>query len=222
MKEMEEKVKSSENTGEEEIKKVVKEKLDKDEGTWSEMLKRSMKEVLGEKDESRKEEKEALERCEEEVRKMKWQKEKDERFRKRNNIVITGLRRKENMTAEEVEEFLKQKITVSVEVEAVWWVYVNNEKAVGAEIRCWEDELKVMKNKSKLKDAERRIFIEDDTTVQERNVRRILLEKAREMRGKGSTVKVEYDGERYEEEEERNAGQREEFYRRLAGKRYIG
>ena len=136
MKEMEEKVNSSENTGEEEIKKVVKEKLDKDEGTWSEMLKRSMKEVLGEKEESRKEEKEALERCEEEVRKMKWQKEKEERFRKRNNIVITGLKRKENMTAEEVEEFLKQKIGVSVEVEAVWWVYVNNEKAVGAEMRC--------------------------------------------------------------------------------------
>ena len=34
--------------------------------------------------------------------------------------------------------------------------------------------------------------------------------------------KQQYDGERYEEEEERNAGQREEFYRRLAGKRYIG
>ena len=48
MKEMEKKVNSSENTGEEEIKKVVKEKLDKDEETWSEMLKKSMKEVLGE------------------------------------------------------------------------------------------------------------------------------------------------------------------------------
>ena len=62
--------------------------------------------------------------------------------------------------------------------------------------------MKVMKNKSKLKDAERRIFIEDDTTLQERNVRRILLEKAREMRGKGSTVKVGYfrieiDGKKY-------------------------
>ena len=106
------------------------------------------------------------------------------------------------MTAEEVEEFLKQKIGLSVEVEAVWWIYVNNEKAVGAEMRCWEDKMKVMKNKSKLKDAERRIFIEDDTTVQERNVRRILLEKAREMRGKESTVKVGYfrieiDGKKY-------------------------
>ena len=151
-----------------------------------------MKEVLGEKEESRKEEKEALERCEEEVRKMKWQKEKEERFRKINNIVVTGLRKKEHMTASEVEEFLKEKIGVTAGVEAVWWVYVNNEKAVGTEMRCWNDKMKVMKNKSKLKEANKRIFIEDDTTVQERNVRRIFLEKAREMREKGSPVKVGY------------------------------
>ena len=148
------------------------------------------------------EEKEAIERLTEEVRKMKWQKEKEERIKKKNNIVITDFKQREQVTAEQIEEFLKKKIGVIAGVDAIWWLYVNNEKAIGAELRSWKDKMKVMENKSKLKEADRKIFIDNDTTIQERNVRRILIAEVKEMRGKGSTVKVGYcrigiDGRKY-------------------------
>ena len=166
------------------------------------IIKSSVKEVLEEKEEMKKKEKEIIERCEEEVRKIRWQKEKEERIRRKNNIIITGINKGRNVSATEIEEFLKEKIGVEVEINAVWWVYVNNEKSVGAEMKSWEDKMKVMENKSMLKEIEKKIFIENYTTNEERNVRRILVAKAKELRGQGKNVKVGYfrievDGKRY-------------------------
>ena len=75
-------------------------------------------------------------------------------------------------------------------------------KAVGAEMKSWEDKKKVMENKSKLKSEDSKIFIDNDTTIIERNVRRVLVAKAKEMREQNKSVKIGYfwieiDGKRY-------------------------
>ena len=62
--------------------------------------------------------------------------------------------------------------------------------------------MRIMENKSKLKNEDWRVFIDNDLTYQERNVRRISVAKAKEMSEKGKRVKIGYfwienDGNRY-------------------------
>ena len=79
---------------------------------------------------------------------------------------------------------------------------------IGAEIDSWEEKNEIMENKSKLKGVRGKIYIENDLTVQERNVRRILLNKAKDLRESGSRVKIGYywieiDGKRLVYDEKR-------------------
>ena len=102
----------------------------------------------------------------------------------------------------EIEEFFIKKLNTRADVNAVWWKYVNNVEAVGAEIKSWDDKKKVMENRSKLRNEDSQIFIENDTTIMERNVRRILAAKAKEKREQNKSVKIGYfwieiDGKRF-------------------------
>ena len=148
---------------EEGIKTAVKDKLEMNDESWTEIVKKSIKEVVGEKVDNRKdEEREAL--------------------RIKNNRIITGYKKRGEVNKGEIEEFFMEKLKIKVEVKAVWWIYVNNVKAVGAKMKSWEDKKKVMENKSKLKSVDSKIFIDNNTTIIEKNVRRILVAKVKEMR----------------------------------------
>lgn len=63
-------------------------------------------------------------------------------------------------------------------------------KIVVMELKDWETKQRIMSVKSKL--GERKIYIEHDLTREEREVQKILIEKAREERREGRKVKVGY------------------------------
>jgi len=58
------------------------------------------------------------------------------------------------------------------------------------EIDQWETKEKIIKEKKKL--GNRKIFIDSDLTVEERQIQRKLKERARKERMEGKTVKVGY------------------------------
>ena len=114
IKALEEKLAKKEEGNVEEIKKVVKEKLESNDDSWANIVKERVRDAIEEKSESRNEDKETLERCEEELRKMKWQREKEERIRRRNNIIISGYKKNGHVTTDEIEKYVKDKLGVSV------------------------------------------------------------------------------------------------------------
>lgn len=116
--------------------------------------------------------------------------EKLEKDRIRNNIVLTGMEENcsnlESLKAR-VNEFYREDMGVAVEIESVYRV---GEKRCVIRMNSWEDKMKVMKNKHKLKGG--RVFVDSDQTPSERKIMKHIREKARAERENGKTVKVGY------------------------------
>jgi hypothetical protein len=66
----------------------------------------------------------------------------------------------------------------------------NNRDIVRVELNTFEEKINVMKNKSKLQGQE--CFIDDDMTLNEREIQAELRKLAREEKEKGNSVKVGY------------------------------
>jgi hypothetical protein len=100
------------------------------------------------------------------------QREKPER---KNNIIITGIRRN---IERGVEEWLEREIGVKVNVKEAF--KINKDKMMLAKIECWEQKKNNMLNKSKLKERKgERMYIDDDLTNEERKTQKKLREVAR-------------------------------------------
>ena len=115
---------------------------------------------------------------------------KIERERRRNNVVIHGLKsedQEEDNLKVVIENFLKMKLKVDVKTKRV--ISLGNGYLV--ELNSTEDKGKIMKNKSKLRDVtEAKIFINDDMSKPERDIQAKIRTKANEERAKGKTVKI--------------------------------
>lgn len=117
-----------------------------------------------------------------------WDKEK-----RRNNIIIYGLKMDTNegyILKEEAEKFLKEQLEIEVTVkkanrigQQVCLVALNN----------MEDKIKVMENKSKLRKMENdRIYINNDLTKKERDIQKSIRKRAEEEKKEGRNVKIGY------------------------------
>lgn len=113
-------------------------------------------------------------------------KEKEE---KKENIAVKGITTEEKDLKRWITKFLNEKLEINIEVKGCWerkGVYI-------AKMENWEDKMKVMANKYKLKNFKRgKIFIEHDLTWQERQIQGKISKWAKEEREKGSEVKVGY------------------------------
>lgn len=134
--------------------------------------------------------------------------EKQERRMKKDNLIIVGIRLKDR---KEVERFFREKLEVDArnKIKDIWF-FKKNEKMIG--VKCHNHELKVeiMKNKNKLRGERNRIYIDDDFTVQEREIQKYLKEEKmnieREKKGTKVVVgikKLRINGIKYCLDEER-------------------
>lgn len=113
--------------------------------------------------------------------------EKQEKGRRKNNIIMKNAGITGNDVAKGVESFAKQKLGVSIEVAEAYEI---SKGVILAKIDSWEQKKKVMQNKSKLQGS--KTYIENDLTRQERDIQRQLRMIAKEEKEKGNEAKVKY------------------------------
>lgn len=117
--------------------------------------------------------------------------EREEKEKRRNNIVVKGVVSQAGKEKEMIKEFLGRQI--SVEVEIVQAHKINREGRPGmilATVESFEKKLEIMKAKRTLRGTD--VYIDDDMTVEERNVQREIRKIAKEQKAKGKVVKIGY------------------------------
>lgn len=128
----------------------------------------------------------------ERINKIEKRLEKEERAKRRNNIIIWG-EVTNSLNPENVTKYLKTNLNLGKEME-FQEVYTirKGEKNAGIAVKCksWEDKKEIMKKKSAFKG--KKIFIENDMTPEERDIQRKIREKAVEEQKTGKEVKVAY------------------------------
>lgn len=111
--------------------------------------------------------------------------------KRRNNIVIQGLRvtnEDQGVMRESIGSFLNKSLGVEVDVKAVRKL---GERICLVELENVTSKVTVMKNKSKLRDYKaERVFINDDLTKNEREIQGRIRSMAQEERKKGKVVKI--------------------------------
>jgi len=149
------------------------------------------REIVGERD---------LREMESRMKGLEWRLEKEEREKRRKNIIIKGLEVKEGRRKEAVEELMKL-IGVTLEARVIWKISDEKEKGremIGCKVEDEELRKEIWRNKKILKGRKERI--ERDWTWKQRRMRWKLEEIARGEERKGKKVWVEYGRIRIEEQ----------------------
>lgn len=127
----------------------------------------------------------------EKIVELEKQLERGEKEKRRDNIIIKNLPTTEGVTREKVEEFLKQKMQVRIEVVDAFNIGRNADKQViVARLKNFQQKRSVMENKYKLKGT--RIYIESDLTGTEKEIQNQIWAIAKKEMEKGERVKVGY------------------------------
>jgi hypothetical protein len=142
------------------------------------------------------------EKLKQRIKVMEEQMERNERKERRNNIVIKG---KKFSHREEIRDFIEKNLQIKIEMMEV--IEQRNE-AINIVRMSRTDKIAVMKNKKRLKETNRKIFIDDDMTRQEREMQIALRIRAKQERARGRNAWVKYgkivvDGEEWEWDRER-------------------
>ncbi|XP_066590571.1 trichohyalin-like [Prorops nasuta] len=184
----------------------IKEEIERDRKEWRgemeklkgrlEQVERKEKEREERKEEGRgKKEAAGYEGIEKRLRRLEWERERKERERRRNNVVIWGMERiggDENEVLEEVEKIMRM-IGVEDGVQEVRKIEGGREggrKGVEVKLKNREAKRKVMEGKRGLRGRKERV--EDDLTWEERRVMAEVRKVAEVERKKGKRVSVGY------------------------------
>lgn len=125
---------------------------------------------------------------------VEWKLEKLEREKRKNNIVITGLKLgpcdAQNMSME-IEKFIKETVKIETQVKNAYLTKGN--KLIIAEMENFNKKVDIMKNKHMLRNIKGgNIYIDSDLTAKEREVQKVIRDKAKEQRREGKEVKPGY------------------------------
>lgn len=195
-----------------ELKEMIKELLreNKKKAKETEEIKNMLGEMAQEIKEFRKENKEYKEQMEElrrenkvvmeEMNTMKQKMEKMEsclekcqKEEKKNNLLIKGLEmniKGGEELREGVQNFVKSELGIEVEVVNTRKI---NDKTCVIEMKTFEEKLKILQNKKKLKNMkDQKIYIECDYTEREMEMQKIIRTRAAEEKKNGRIVKIGY------------------------------
>lgn len=117
--------------------------------------------------------------------------EQNERKNKKCNIVIKGVEFNKMGTLVAVEEFLEETLGVAVKIKQTYEIKQKNGKTMNiVTLNKWEDKIKIMRNKNRLKG--KNIYIDNDQTAKEREIQRKIREAAEKERKNGKKIRVAY------------------------------
>lgn len=114
-----------------------------------------------------------------------------EKEKRKNNIIIIGIEMgKDNSPLNKhIEEFIVKKLKIQINIISAG--IINQQKnMIIATVATWEEKKEIMKNKAKLK--EERIYINNDLTIEERNIQKNLVRISKEQKELGKNVKIGY------------------------------
>lgn len=116
-----------------------------------------------------------------------------EKDKRKNNILISGVKIKDK-TKGEITETMKNLLTEHVDVNAdITKVSKINDNMCIIELEEFETKLEILRKKAKVRHLrENRIFITADLTKKEREIQKIIRDRAKLERQNGNTVKVGY------------------------------
>ncbi|XP_050511092.1 uncharacterized protein MCAP_0005-like [Diabrotica virgifera virgifera] len=126
------------------------------------------------------------------IRVLEYKLEAMEKKERRNNIIITGFETAGDTIElkEDIENQLQTFLGTKCEIKEITKL---NKRMCKLELSTYGDKADIMKNKNKLRHIKgRKLFIDDDYTIQERKIQKQLREYANEQRQKGNVVKVKY------------------------------
>lgn len=124
------------------------------------------------------------------VRKLENKIESLEKKERKNNIIIRGANIEQISDSIKVSQLLKDKIEVDIKVKSVQIINKGSKPLAVAHLDNWEDKIKIMRNKNRLRQTE--IYIENDMTAEEREVQAKIRKLAKEERDKGKKTIVKY------------------------------
>lgn len=113
--------------------------------------------------------------------------EREDKNRRRNNIVLKEVKLEGQNVKAEVEEFLRTELDTNVQIVEAYQI---RNKVVIAKVMDWTQKKKIMENKGKLRGTN--MFIDNDLTQKEMDTQKKLRDIARHEREKGNTAKVGY------------------------------
>ena len=119
------------------------------------------------------------------IKELEMKVERMERSEKRNNIILWGMRAERGKEKEAVSKFLEEKMEVKVSIEKAWMI---KDKAVGIQIKTFEEKKKVMEKRAKLKGTD--IVLGDDMTDKEREMQKVIKNKAMEEKKNDPDIDV--------------------------------
>lgn len=128
---------------------------------------------------------------------LKWMLEEAEREKRKKNIVISGL---EIQDKNELKEWIENKLGNQVTIRKIWKIK-NIEKTIGAQVESVEQKIEIMKNKSKLKNEREKVYINNDTTWIERQSRKEVVRKLKELESQGKVGRMAHNKITTESEE---------------------
>ena len=116
-----------------------------------------------------------------------------EKDKKKNNIVISGLKIESTTNQnlkQKLNEFLRDHLQVTDKINNAQKI---NEHMYVAELNCFDTKMKILKNKGKIDYLkENKIFINTDLTKKEIKIQSKIREIAKEERNKGNRIKIGY------------------------------
>lgn len=125
------------------------------------------------------------------IKKVEERLERIEKDKRRNNIVLQGLKLEtedRNTLKERVENFLKTALKVEINTTSVRKL---NDKMCIVELENGNDKQKIMKRKAKLREIkDHEIYINDDLSKMEREIQRKIRNVAKTERARGKRVKI--------------------------------
>lgn len=117
--------------------------------------------------------------------------EKTDKAKRKNNIIISGLKIETNDDSkmeEKINEFILQKLEINTKVKKVEKI---NSKVWNVEIANFGTKMEIMTNKKKLRSGPNSyVWINNDLTENERKIQNIIREQAKEERSKNRNCKV--------------------------------
>lgn len=116
--------------------------------------------------------------------------ERDDKQKRKENIIIKGSQFKEENLKEEITQYLKEKLEIEVEIIEAYPIGKGANRNILAKLKNFNQKLNILKNKKKLQNE--KVYIQSDFTEHEREVQRILRDMAKEHREQGNNVRIGY------------------------------
>lgn len=159
-------------------------------------LKRNTDELRKIRDEMKKKEEEwAVEKEELKGRLSTLERKLDlqDKNKRKNNTILTGIEIEGDNLDKSIEMIIKKELDIVASIKKSYrLVNQKNIPMYMIEWSTWNDKMKVMRNKHKLKENSRKIYIENDLTPDERKIQLELRHIARQEKAKNKRVKVGY------------------------------